>query len=86
MSLIQRTLLPVRGWAMLRHIQRNMRLPARAHRAQPVDSRSIAAVKAEVERTRDETLFEDLQRRFKDAERERWPGIAAPLPMLSSLQ
>jgi hypothetical protein len=29
-------------------------------------------VKAEAERTGDETLYEDFQRRFKRAERERW--------------
>jgi hypothetical protein len=34
----------------------------------------LRRVRAEVERTDDQTLFVDFQRRFKRAERERWPS------------
>jgi hypothetical protein len=58
---------------MQRHIQRNMRLTAERIARNPW-THEYRRVKAEVERTGDETLFEDFQRRFKKAEREQWPA------------
>jgi hypothetical protein len=58
-------------WLMLRHIQRNQRAFVRRAESNPW-IHEYRAVKAEVERTGDDSLFADFERRFKQAERERW--------------
>jgi hypothetical protein len=72
MDLLRRILLPIRRHAMLRHIRRNERAFVKRVGANPW-TREYRRVKAEVERTGDDSLFADFQRRFKQAERERWP-------------
>jgi hypothetical protein len=73
MDFIERILQPIRGWAMQRHIRRNQRAFVERVERNPW-KHEYRAVKAEVERTGDKTLFEDFQRRFKQAERKRWPS------------
>lgn len=72
MDIIDRILRPIRGWAMDRHIRRNVRAAVERIERNPW-THELRRVRAEVERTGDESLFADFERRFKQAERERWP-------------
>lgn len=58
-------------WLMLRHIRRNQRAFVRRAEANPW-IHEYRAVKAEVERIGDDSLYADFERRFKTAEYERW--------------
>jgi hypothetical protein len=70
MSLLESIRFQYRQWLMLRHIRRNQRaFVERAERNPWIHE--YRRVKAEVERTGDDSLFADFQRRFKQAERER---------------
>lgn len=70
--MIIRNLLQSLGhWAMLRHIRRNEKAFIRKVESDPWIA-EYRAVKAEVERTGDDALYADFQRRFKKAERERY--------------
>jgi hypothetical protein len=56
-----------RQWAMARHVRSNMRNFAERIERNPW-THEYRRVKAEVERTGDDSLFVDFQRRFKMAE------------------
>jgi hypothetical protein len=61
-------------WLMLRHIRRSQRaFVERAERNPWIHE--YRAVKAEVERTGDDSLFADFERRFKRAEREQLGAV-----------
>jgi hypothetical protein len=61
------------GEALFAEAERNAGLAAERIERNPW-THEYRRVRAEVERTGDESLFADFQRRFKKAERERWPA------------
>jgi hypothetical protein len=60
-----------RQWAMARHVRSNVRNFAEQAERNPW-IHEYRRVKAEVERTGEDSLFADFQRRFKQWEVERW--------------
>jgi hypothetical protein len=71
MGFLSRILQHIRRRAMLRHIRRNERAFVRRAETNPW-IHEYRRVKAEAERTGDDSLFADFQRRFKRAEAERY--------------
>ena len=59
--------------ALIAEFERNMQAAAERIERNPW-VHELRRVRAEVERTGDETLFADFQRRFKRALHERWPS------------
>ena len=57
---------------MDRQIRRNVRATVERIESNPW-VHELRRTRAEVERTGDDSLYADFQRRFKQAERERWP-------------
>jgi hypothetical protein len=60
-----------RQWAMARHVRSNVRNFAEQAERNPW-IHEYRRVKAEVERTGEDSLYADFQRRFKKAEAERY--------------
>ena len=61
-------------WVMRRHVQRSQRAFVRRAEANPW-IHEYRRVKAEAERTGDDSLFADFQRRFLEAMRRRFPEV-----------